>query len=255
MVSRKFKRIKVRVKTPIAKTGNGAIAGGKRNNLLLLGTNGENGNDGKRYLVKGIRGLLNHSMMALAKQQGIEICHSSDKTETQKGVKLLPEGFHPNGACFPENECIRHRIMGSIKKPSQIKFEPVIIISTYAKGENGDAQKVHIATETRNSLVQGSKQAIQDFGERYFSGKFTLKIEFNEELKQEEIGFLLNAILFMPELGLGASINYGSGKIELLEIMLQEVIRTRSINKNGKIHEEEMERNLKKQMEEALEAW
>ncbi|NHJ32015.1 MAG: hypothetical protein FK732_04050 [Asgard group archaeon] len=255
LVSRKFKRIKVRVRTPIAKTGNGVISGGKINNLLLLGTNGENGNDGKRYLVKGIRGLLNHSMMALAKQRGVEICHSSDKTETQSGEKLLPEGFHPNGACFPENECLRHRIMGSINKPSQVKFEPVVIISAYSKEENGDAQKVHIATETRNSLVYGSKKAIQDFGERYFSGEFTFIIEFNEELEQDELGFLLNAILFMPELGLGGSINYGSGKIELLEITLQEVIRTRTIGKNGKIIEKEKERNLWKQMGEALGAW
>jgi len=68
MVSRKFKRIKVRVRTPISKTGNGAFPGGKINNLLLIGTNGDNGNDGKRYLVKGLRGLLNHSMMAIAEQ-------------------------------------------------------------------------------------------------------------------------------------------------------------------------------------------
>ncbi|MGC9780222.1 MAG: hypothetical protein HZR80_13335 [Candidatus Heimdallarchaeota archaeon] len=255
MVSRKFKRIKVRVRTPITKTGNGAFSGGKVNNLLLLGTNGENGNDGKRYLVKGIRGLLNHSMMAIAKQQGVEICHSSDKTETQSGEKLLPEGFHPNGACFPESECIRHSIMGSIKRSSRVKFEPVVIVSTYSKGENGDAQKVHIATETRNSLTHGLKQAMQDFGERYFSGEFTFIIDFNEELKQEELGFLLKAILFMPELGLGGSVNNGSGKIELLEIVLQEVFRTRTIGKNGKIIEEEKERNLWKQMEEALEAW
>jgi hypothetical protein len=255
MVSKKFKRIKVRLRTPIAKTGNGSVSGGKINNLLLLGTNGENGNDGKRYLVKGLRGLLNHSMMALAKQKGEEICHSSDKTETQSGENLLPEGFHPNGACYPENECIRHRIMGSINKSSRIKFEPVVIISTYSKEKNGDAQKVHIATETRNSLVHGSRRAIQDFGERYFSGEFTFTIEFNAELEQEELGFLLKSILYMPELGLGGSINNGSGKIELLEIILQEVIRTRTIGKNGKITEEEKERNFWKQMEEALEAW
>ena len=255
MVSRKFKRIKVRVRTPISKTGNGAFSGGKINNLLLIGANGDNGNDGKRYLVKGLRGLLNHSMMALAEQKGIEICHSSEKKETQSGEKLLPEGFHPNGACYPENECIRHRIMGSIKKASRVKFEPVVIISTYSKEKNGDAQKVHIATESRNSLVYHSRQAIQDFGERYFSGEFTFIIELNEELVQEELGFLLQAILFMPELGLGGSINNGAGKLELLEIALQEVIRTRTINKNGKIIEEEKERNLWKQMEEAIEVW
>ncbi|MHA1306613.1 MAG: RAMP superfamily CRISPR-associated protein [Candidatus Heimdallarchaeota archaeon] len=241
--------------TPIAKTGNGAVSGGKINNLLLLGTmNGENGNDGKRYLVKGIRGMINHSMMALAKKQGIEICHSSDKEETQSGEKLLPEGFHPNGACYPENECIRHRIMGSINKISRVKFEPVVIVSTYSKEKNGDAQKVHIATETRNSLTYKSKRAIQDFGGRYFSGEITARIEFNEELTEEELGFLLKAILYVPELGLGGSINNGAGKIELLEIALQEVTRTRTVVK-GKVIDEEKTKNLWKQMEEALEAW
>ncbi len=247
-ISRKFKRIKVRIKTPIAKTGNGAVPGGKINNLLVL----DNREEGKSYLVKGLRGLLNHSMMAIAKEQGIEICHSSDKEVTQSGEKLLPKGFHPNGSCYPENECIRHRIMGSIQKPSRIKFEPVIITSKAEKKWNGKGHKMHIATETRNSLVYGSKKSIQDFGERYFSGEFTVIIELLDELTQEEIGFLLKAILYMPEIGLGGSINNGSGKIELLEILLQDVERSRTIGKNGKIIEEEKERNLWKQMEEAL---
>jgi hypothetical protein len=238
----------MRVRTPIAKTGNGAVPGGKINNLLVL----DNGEEGKRYLVKGLRGLLNHAMMALAKEQGRELCHSSDKEETQNGEKLLPEGFHPNGSCYPEDECIRHRLMGSIHKPSIIKFEPVIIISKAEKNGNGNGHKVHIATETRNTLVYGSKRSIQDFGERYFSGEFTVVIELLEELSQEELGFLLKALLFMPEIGLGGSINNGSGKIELLEIALQDVERSRTIGKNGKIIEDEKERNLWKQMEEAL---
>jgi hypothetical protein len=245
-VSRKFKRIKIHLRTPIAKTGNGSISGGKINNLLVL----DNGDEGKSYLVKGLRGLLNHSMMAIAKEQGIEVCHSSDKEETLSGDKLLPEGFHLNGSCYPENECIRHRLMGSIQRPSRIKFEPVIISSKAEK--NGFGHKVHIATETRNSLVYGSKKSIQDFGERYFSGEFTVIIELLDDLASKELGFLLKALLYMPEIGLGGSINNGSGKLELLEIFLQDVERSRIIGKNGKIIEDEKERNLWKQMEEAL---
>jgi len=113
---------------------------------------------------------------------------------------------------------------------------------------------VHIATETRNSLTYKSKRAIQDFGGRYFSGEITARIEFNEELTEEELGFLLKAILYVPELGLGGSINNGAGKIELLEIALQEVTRTRTVVK-GKVIDEEKTKNLWKQMEEALEAW
>lgn len=251
IVSRKFKRIKVRVKTPIAKTGNGAIAGGKTNNFLLV----ENGKEGKKYLVKGIRGLVNHAMMNRAKEKGVEVCHSSDKEKTQKGENLLPEGFHPRASCYPENECIQHRLMGSIHKQSKIKFEPVIIVSEKANGSPKDAQKVQIATETRTALVYGSKRSIQDFGERYFSGEFTFTIELNEELTKEELGYLLQAILYTPELGLGGSINNGSGRLELQEIILQEVIRTRTVGINGKVVQEEKERNLRKELVEAMEAW
>ena len=92
-VSRTFKRIKITAKTVIAKPGNGQMARGNMKNLLLV-YNGQGGaKDGKRYLVKGLRGVLNHAIMALAKQRGIEVCHSSDKKETQTGDNLLPEGY------------------------------------------------------------------------------------------------------------------------------------------------------------------
>ncbi len=253
-VSRKFKRIKITANTPIAKPGNGHISGGKINNLLLTSNGSGEEKEGKTYLIKGLRGLLNHSMMAVAKQKGVEVCHSSNKEETQSGEKLLPEGFHPNGACHPENECIRHRLMGSINKQSVVRFEPVIITSANRNNKETTAQKMHIATEKRNSLVQGSKKAIQDFGERYVAGEFTLIIELLKELSQEELGFLLQSILYMPELGFGGSVNNGAGKIILEEVALQEVIRTRTINK-GKVIEEEKERNLWKEMEEGMSAW
>lgn len=233
------------MKTPIAKPCNGPVNNSKTSGLLVL-SNG-------RFLVKGLRGLLNHAMMALAKQKGIEVCHSSRKIETQSGEDLLPTAFHPNGACFPENECIRHKLMGSIKKQSALRFEPVIIVYEKTKEKVVVAQKMHIATENRVALVEGSKKSIQDFGERYVSGKFTLKIEILTKLTTEELGFLLQSILFMSELGLGAAVNNGAGKIELLEVALQEVIRTRKIVK-GKVVEEERERNLWKEMESVMEA-
>ncbi|MGC9778756.1 MAG: hypothetical protein HZR80_05895 [Candidatus Heimdallarchaeota archaeon] len=254
IVSRKFKRIKITANTPIAKPSNGQVSNGKINNLLLIGNGSEDGKEGKRYLLKGLRGLLNHSMMALAKQKGIEVCHSSDKVETQSGEKLIGEGYHPNGACYPEKECIRHQLMGSIKKKSVLRFETVVIISEKNKNGSITAQKMHIATEIRNSLVQGSKKAIQDFGERYVAGRFTLKIELLEEISQEELGFLLQSILYIPELGFGGAVNNGAGKISLEEVALQEVERTRMIKK-GKVFEEENERNLWKEMEEGMSTW
>ncbi|MHA1738520.1 MAG: hypothetical protein ACTSWD_08025, partial [Candidatus Heimdallarchaeota archaeon] len=148
----------------------------------------------------------------------------------------------------------RHRLMGSINKQSVLRFEPVVIVSASANSKSTTAQKMHIATERRNSLVQGSKKAIQDFGERYVSGEFTLIIELLKEITQEELGFLLHSILYMPELGFGGSVNNGSGKIILEEVAMQEVERTRTIKK-GKVIEEEKERNLWKEMEEAMNTW
>ncbi len=258
MIERKFKRIVIDAQTPIAKTGNGLAVGGKVNNLLLLGNGSENSkDDSKRYLMKGIRGWINHAMMALAKEEGVEVCHSSSKTETQSGVNLLPEGFHARGKCLETEECIQHRLMGSISKPSKLKFEPVIIISTASKGKINDAntQKMHIATERRNSLVHKTKAAIQDFGERYFGGEFTIKIEFLEEVTKEELGYLLKGILNAQEIGLGAAVNNGSGKVNIHSVELQEVIRSQGFDKNGKVFEEEKIRNLKKEKKEGMKAW
>ncbi len=257
-ISRKFKRIIILAQTPISKTGNGPAVGGKVNNLLLLGNGSEKDNgNGKRYLVKGIRGWINHAMMAIAKEEGKEVCHTSDKIETQKGENLLPEGFHANGKCYPEKECIKHRLMGSIVKQSKLKFEPVIIVSeANSRGKRETiTQAVHIATERRNALKSKSKFSIQDFGERYFSRELTIKIELLEELTREELGFLLKAILYAPELGLGASVNNGGGRVQLKQITLQEVVRSRGFDKQGKVIEEEKTRNLWKEMEEGMKAW
>ncbi|MHA1127065.1 MAG: hypothetical protein ACTSQX_15670 [Candidatus Heimdallarchaeota archaeon] len=253
-ITRKYKRLVIRMETPIAKTGNGPAVGGKINNLLLIGNETKNGKDGKKYLVKGLRGWINHLMMTLAKEEGLEVCHTSEKIETQKGVSLLPEGFHAAGKCIEEEqECLKHKLMGSFKCPSKIQFDPVIIISNYYKGKipNG-VQVMHIATEKRNALKQHTKEAIQDFGERYFAGEFTLTINFLEELSQEELGFLLKTLLFAPELRLGAAGNNGAGKVTIKEVNLQQVERSRGFNAQGKVVEEEKIRNLHKEMREAM---
>lgn len=253
-ISRTFKRIKITAKTAIAKPGNGQMGGGNTKNLLLVHNGQGYGKQGKRYLVKGLRGLLNHAMMEVAKLQGIEVCHSSDKVESQSGEKFLPEGYHPIGSCYPDKECIRHKLMGSMKKQSVLRFDPVVIVSDNIKGEFKDAQKIHIATDNRNALVQGTKRSIQDFRERYIAGQFTFEIEILKELTVDELGFLLKGILYMPELRWGAAANNGSGKLELEEVILQEVMRTRTINE-GKVIEEEQERNLWKDMEKVMKTW
>lgn len=256
-ITRKFKRLVIKIETPIAKTGNGPAVGGKVNNMMLIGAEGKNGKDGKKYIVKGLRGWINHAMMTLAKELGVEVCHSSEKTETQKGKLLLPKGFHPSGKCLEkEKECIKHLLMGSFTKRSKLKFEPVIIISRAYKGEKPSyVQPVHIATDNRNALMQHTKTGIQDFGERYFAGEFTQTIEFLEELTKEELGFLLKSILYAKNIGLGASVNNGSGRVFVKEVSLQEVICKSYFNDRGKVIEEEKARNLWKEMQEGLKAW
>jgi len=257
VINRKFKRLVITIETPQAKTGNGPAVGGKVNNLMLIGAEENNGKEGKKYLIKGLRGWINHAMMTLAKQEGIEVCHTSEKTETQKGESLLPEGFHSLGKCLEhKNECVKHKLMGSFAKASKLRFEPVIIISKAYKGKiPEEVQSVHIATDNRNALMQQSKTAIQDFGERYFAGEFELKIEFLKEVTKEELGFLLKAILYAPEIGLGSASNNGAGKTKMLKVILQEVVRSRGFDRQGKVIEEEKTRNLWKEMEEGLAAW
>ncbi|RLI67224.1 MAG: hypothetical protein DRP02_14805 [Candidatus Gerdarchaeota archaeon] len=254
LVARTFKRIKIQAKTPIAKPGNGVIRGGNTTNLLLAYNEQAEGKAGSRYMVKGLRGMLNHAMMALAQQQGIEVCHSSDKRETQAGVRLLPEGFHPNGSCFPENECIKHKIMGSIKKQSLIRFDSVIVVSDNLKGTFEDAQKIHIGTENRTSLMYKTKKSIQNFKDRYIGGRLIFTIELLGKLTKKELGFLLKGILYMPELRWGRGGNNGAGKLVLENIQLQKVRLERTIVK-GKVQEETKVQNLWREMEEALQSW
>jgi len=145
--------------------------------------------------------------------------------------------------------------MGSLKKRSVLRFKPVVIISDNGKGKAAGGQKMHIATENRNCLMKDTMKAIQDFGDRYIAGKFTLVIELLRELSQEELGFLLKSILNFPEMGFGGAVNNGAGEIILEKVALQEVVRTRAIGKKGTIIEEEKEKNLWKEMEEGLSAW
>ena len=97
--------------------------------------------------------------------------------------------------------------------------------------------------------------SIQDFGDRYIAGKFTLVIELLREITREELGFVLKSILYFPEMGFGGGVSNGAGDVILENLALQEVVRTRTIGRRGKIIEEEKEKNLWKEMEEGLAAW
>lgn len=98
-----------------------------------------------------------------------------------------------------------------------------------------------------------TKKGIQDFGERYIAGEFVFVIELLEELSKEELSFLIKSILYLPELRWGAAGNNGAGKVEIVEVELQKVTRTRTIKKE-KISEREQIDALWEEMEEELKA-
>lgn len=224
MIERTFKRVEVKA------------TGERIFNLLSSGIRNEDNE--MTFMVKGVRGWVNHSIMSLAKQEGIEVCNAFVKEGTQTDEEQIEEGFHRNGSCYPEEECIKHKLMGSTKKMSKLRFEPVLVSSKTTK----DPQK-------------NSQTVFQEHGRNCFSGEFTIKIEFGEELSKEELGFLLKALEYAPNLRLGTVKFNDSGKVTIHSIELQEVTRSRWIDKTGKVFEKEVTHNLLNETEEGRKTW
>ncbi|MHA1743153.1 MAG: hypothetical protein ACTSV6_02755, partial [Candidatus Heimdallarchaeota archaeon] len=63
------------------------------------------------------------------------------------------------------------------------------------------------------------------------------------------------SLLYAPEIGLGAAVNNGAGKMKILKVALQEVVRERTFDQKGRVVERERVRNLWKEMQEGLKAW
>jgi CRISPR/Cas system CSM-associated protein Csm3 (group 7 of RAMP superfamily) len=234
------KQIVVRAFTPIAKPINTSIQ--KNSTMLLLGEisyiNGSKTFTTKLYYLKGLRGMLRHACMDLARDYDIEVCHSSEKTELKDGTKLLSKGFHPLGACDPP--CILRRIFGTFREDSRISVsaDPITSISHKEYLTEVSVQKVHIASENRIALSY-DRIPIQDFRQSYFSGYFTFSIDATQ-LTDDEIKFLLESLLHIEYYGGGRSAGYGHVKI--LEVELQHIAIERKFeSENGtlKVVEEE----------------
>jgi CRISPR/Cas system CSM-associated protein Csm3 (group 7 of RAMP superfamily) len=215
------KQIVVRAFTPIAKPLNASIQ--KTSTMLLLGEipyiNGSKVFSTKLYYLKGLRGMLRHACMDLARDRGIEVCHSSEKTELKDGTKLISQGFHPLGACT--SPCILRRIFGTFREDSRITVsaDPITSISHKDYTTDVPVQKVHIASENRIALSY-DRIPIQDFRQSYFSGYFTFTIDVTQ-LTENEIKFLLESLLYIEYYGGGRSAGYGHVKI--LDVQLQHI--------------------------------
>ncbi len=228
------KQIVVRAYTPIAKPLNASIQ--KNSTMLLLGeipyVNGDKVFNTKVYYIKGLRGMLRHAAMKLAYDCGIEVCHTSEKTELKDGTKLMPVGFHVLGSCDPP--CMLQRIFGSFHKESRISVsaDPITSISHKDYETNVAVQKVHIASETRIALSFDGVP-IQDFRQSYFSGYFTFSIDVTQ-LTDEEIKFLIESLLYIETLGGGK--NAGYGQVKLLDFDLQNVDIEKKLERNDGIY-------------------
>lgn len=208
------------------------------------------------YLIKGLRGALRHSAMSLLHEAGLEVCHSSDKETTQEGKSLISEGFHPLGAC-EKDPCILNRIFGWMRHQSRIAVYADPIESPKHKSFTAEVplQPVHIATENRVALTFEHK-AIQDFGERYFSGVFHFRVDVSS-LEPEELGLVIQSAMTLHRLGRG--FNAGYGYIKIQQLTLEQVTTERRLqwDDNGgfRVEESETRESLRQEVLDALQAF
>jgi len=221
------KKLVVRAYTPIAKPINTSVQ--KNSTMLLLGEipyiNDSKTFNTKIYYLKGIRGMLRHACMSLAQDCGIEVCHTSEKTELKDGTKLVPSGFHALGVCDPP--CILRKIFGTFREESHISVsaDPITSIKHKEYTTEVPIQNVHIASESRIALAY-DRIPIQDFRQSYFSGHFTFCIDVTK-LTDDEIKFLMESLLYIEILGGGK--NAGYGHVKILDFDFQKVEVERDI--------------------------
>ncbi|MFX0095230.1 MAG: hypothetical protein ACFFBD_26080, partial [Candidatus Hodarchaeota archaeon] len=181
--------LKVTVYTPICKPLNGTLPRSNKSHLLRLAPITYSYKDRKKteeaqsqlYFIKGLRGAVRHASMAVCFDKGLEVCHSSDKKEDKNKNPLIPAGFHPLGACVANGgSCLLHQIYGGKGQKSIIKVTTTPISSAKYKHKTATfavpVQDIFIKDEHRVSIGFDGR-AIQDFGEKYFSGTFNFEID------------------------------------------------------------------------------
>ncbi|MHA1124882.1 MAG: RAMP superfamily CRISPR-associated protein [Candidatus Heimdallarchaeota archaeon] len=216
---------------------------------------------GTSRIVKGVRGVIRHSIMNILHNKNIEYCSPTMKLEfTGSGKPTLLDHEHLMGKC-EDNPCPIRQLFGILGEESSIRVWSDVLIQTDKPLEkitkqNGQAF-VYVSTENRHSSRR-DKKTLQSFSEQYFSGEFQFYIEFTKELRDWLLGLLIDGILSMTNLGRGG--NSGYGRLEIKNIAFERITFERKLgqeNGDGKIAiiESEKKENLNEQLNGVLEAW
>ncbi len=256
--------LKVYCYTPIAKPLNGSLPRSKSSHLLRLYPIEYSYTSGKEvkksqtetYFIKGLRGALRHQVMQSCVENGLEVCHTSDKEADKHGNSLLPKGFHLTGACKENGECVVHQIFGSKGNSGIISVyaDPITSISHKTAKTDVNIQTVHIATENRTAMTFDGK-SMQEFGERYFSGDFSFEIDVNR-CNPIQLGLLIKSVLNMKKLGRGFNSGYGRIQIKKFQLLKRSIIKIPVWKENCFIVKEDItEDSLKDDVFEAIQAW
>ncbi len=224
------------------------------------------------YLVKGLKGLLRHLVMALLDGLGISGCHSTTRLTYGKNEQAaIPAGsfVHPLGACVKEGGktrqegCLTYQIFGAMLNKSIIKVDQVLIAQANGNTIPKTAKVIkpsrkvvfaHIATEVRNVMTIEQKP-IQDFREHYFDTDFVLSIDVTQ-CTLTQLGTLVEALFHAKELG--GSKTAGYGKITIERVELQGITEQRQIVLTDNGFEPQttiQERNLPIMLQDAFLAW
>jgi hypothetical protein len=263
-VSSKRRILKVFSFTPIAKPLNGSLPSSKISHFLKLNNTRYDYINGKTrktanaqtYLLKGLRGAVRHKIMDIARQGGIEVCHTTDKETDKHGNSLLPPGFHLLGSCQKNEECFVHQLFGSKTNEGIISFkaDPITHIPEKSAVLQERLQRVHIATESRLNLTY-DKKPIQDFKERYFSGDFQFEVDVTF-CTRPQLGLLIETIMNLEKYGRGVNSGYGLLQVKKFQLLERQVNRIPTWKTGSfEIQEEIKEKSLKQEVYDCLEAW
>ncbi|MHA1166392.1 MAG: hypothetical protein ACTSRU_01115 [Candidatus Hodarchaeales archaeon] len=260
------KILKIFCYTAIAKPLNGSIGKSKGSYLLKLAPIPYTYTDKKKilssstvdaYMIKGVRGAIRHKVMDLCHDAGLDVCHTSDKDKDKDKNNLIPDGFHPLGACANNSDsCIIHQIFGSKGVESKIAVfsHPIVRFQQKSAVFPDGVQAVHIATENRNCMSFDGKP-LQDFQESYFSGEFSFEIDVTK-LDPIQLGLIVNASCHIEKIGRGFNVGYS--KIKVIKIQLLHRVVDRSLewqDDSFQVVETVEEHFLKDEVLEAMKEW
>ncbi|MFX0094138.1 MAG: RAMP superfamily CRISPR-associated protein [Candidatus Hodarchaeota archaeon] len=259
--------LKIYCKTLISKPLNGSVGNSKGSFMLKLApvtytyTNKQKKvlkGSVTAYYLKGLRGAIRHKVMNLCHDVGLEVCHSSDKKEDKERNSVIPEGFHPAGACAQNSgSCIVHSIFGGKLQRSlvTISADPIVSMNIEKSAQFIDpVQLVHISTENRNAMAFKGNP-LQDFSEAYFSGEFSFEMEVSQ-CSPAQLGLLITAAYNLERLGRGFSAGYGQLKVVKIQLLQRHLKRQLDWQGDSFVVKEKItEESLKEEVEEALVAW